>query len=84
MLVTANVVPSSLMPLISMKEATCSSETSLKEPHGTTSLKKTLFIVAVVKVSNITYLCKVNITRPGEKITAINPLLMIAAYSKEK
>jgi hypothetical protein len=53
-LVTANVVPSSLIFFSLMTKAIRSSETSvLKQPHGVTSHNTALFIVTAVETSNL-------------------------------
>jgi hypothetical protein len=55
LLVTASVVPSSLILVTMMKEALSSSETRLlQEPRGITSQKTPFFIVTAVKTSNFT------------------------------
>jgi hypothetical protein len=52
--VTGNVVPSSLIILILMKEAIRSSETSLQEPHDVTSQKTKFSELAPRKSQNLT------------------------------
>jgi hypothetical protein len=55
MIVTASVVPSSLILVTLMKEAPSSSENRfLQEPHRVTSLKIPFFIVTAVTTTNLT------------------------------
>jgi hypothetical protein len=55
LLVTANLLPVSLILLILIMEATGSSETLvLQEPHAATLQKTAFFIVTAVKTSNVT------------------------------
>jgi hypothetical protein len=60
LLVTANIVPSSLILVTLMMEVRHSSETSVptREPHGVTSQKIAFFVVTTVKTSNLTKDCK--------------------------
>jgi hypothetical protein len=58
LLVTANGVPSSLIPVTLMIEAIRSSETLVPiKPHGITSQKTAFFIVTAMKTSNLTLKC---------------------------
>jgi hypothetical protein len=60
LLVTANVVPSSLILVTLMMKALSSSEHRfLQEPHGVTSQKPPFFIDTAVKTSNLTKESKV-------------------------
>jgi hypothetical protein len=56
LLVTANIVPSSPIPVTLAMETLSSSETSvfLQEPHGVTSQKTPFFIITALKTSNLT------------------------------